>query len=230
MGIRLIPTYAKHFWSDNAVNTYLSRGVPASKLTMGVPFYGRGWGGVAAGPNGDGLYQTASGNPPRGKYENGIDDYKEMIAREATFKKYFQPTAQSVYIYNGSQLWTYDDPASMTNKMNYIKSKNLSGVMFWELSGDTTSIALLSAIYNGLNSGTPSPNEYSGSGNQYTDPTNSDIYNKCANQYICPANQYIDSTDGYVYDNWPDEYAYPADQYTRPTHCYVHCSNRYKRW
>src|SRR5436190_17902505 len=39
----------------------------------------------------------------------------------------------------------------MTNKMNYINSKNLSGAMFWELSGDTTSIALLNAIYNGLN-------------------------------------------------------------------------------
>ena len=146
------PTYATHFWSDNAVNVYLSRGVPANKLLMGVPFYGHGWAGVPPGPNGDGLYQTAGSRPPRGKYENGTDDYKEMIAREATFTKYFSPIAQSVYIYNGSQFWTYDDPASMTNKMNYIKSKNLAGTMFWELSGDTTSIDLLSAIYNGLNS------------------------------------------------------------------------------
>ena len=146
------PTYSSHFWSDNAVNTYLSRGVPSNKLLMGVPFYGKGWAGVPPGPNGDGLYQTAGSNPPRGKYENGTDDYKEMIAREATFTKYFSPITQSVYIYNGSQFWTYDDPASMTNKMNYIKSKNLGGTMFWELSGDTTSIALLSAVYNGLNS------------------------------------------------------------------------------
>lgn len=146
------PTYSQHFWSDNAINTYLSRGVPASKLLMGVPFYGKGWAGVPPGPNGDGLYQTAGSNPPRGKYENGTDDYKEMIARETTFTKYFNPISQSVYIYNGSQWWTYDDPASMTNKMNYIKSKNLAGTMLWELSGDTTSIALLSSIYNGLNS------------------------------------------------------------------------------
>src|SRR5436190_20410919 len=74
-----------------------------------------------------------------------------MIAREATFTKYFNSIAPSTYLYNGSTLWTYDDPASMTNKMNYINSKNLSGAMFWELSGDTTSIALLNAIYNGLN-------------------------------------------------------------------------------
>ncbi len=152
------PTYALHFWSDNAVNVYLARGVPAGKLLIGVPFYARGWAGVPPGPNGDGLYQTAGSRPPRGKYENGVDDYKEMIAREATFTKYFQPLAQSVYIYNGSQFWTYDDPASMTNKMNYIQSKNLSGVMFWELSGDTTSIALLSAIYNGLNGAPPLTN------------------------------------------------------------------------
>lgn len=149
------PTYADHSWSDYAVDLYLAGGVPASKLTMGVPFYGRGWGGVPPGPNGDGLYQVFTGKAPRGKYENGVDDYKEMIAREATFTKYFNPLAQSVHIYNGSELWTYDDPASMTNKMNYINSTNLSGVMFWELSGDTTSIALLNAIYNGLNSVSP---------------------------------------------------------------------------
>jgi chitinase len=162
------PTYASHYWSDNAVSVYLARGVPASKLTMGVPFYARGWGGVSPGPNGDGLYQTAGGRPPRGKYENGIDDYKEMIAREATFTKYFHPLAQSVYIYDGRTFWTYDDPASMTNKMNYIKSKGLSGVMFWELSGDTASIALLSALYNGLN-GAPS------STNTPAPPTNTPI-------------------------------------------------------
>lgn len=151
------PLYADHLWSDNAINVYLAGGVPLNKLTMGVPFYGRGWGGVPPGPNGDGLYQTATGRPPRGKWENGIDDYKEMVAREATFRKFFHPVAQSTYIYDGRAFWTYDDPASMANKASYILSRGLLGGMFWELSGDTSSIALLSSLYNGLNGGVPPP-------------------------------------------------------------------------
>jgi chitinase len=153
------PLYGDRLWSDNAVGRYLAGGVPADKLTMGVPFYAKGWAGVAPGPNGDGLYQTASSRPPRGKYENGTDDYKEMLAREASssFQKFFHPVAQSVYIYDGNRFWTYDDPASVTNKMGYILSRGLRGAMFWELSGDTPSIALLSALYNGLNGGPPAP-------------------------------------------------------------------------
>ena len=151
------PLYADGLWSDHAVNLYLAGGVPLNKLTMGIPFYAKGWGGVPPGPNGDGLYQTAGGRPPRGKWENGTDDYKEMIAREATFQKFFHPAAQSVYLYDGRAFWTYDDPASVGNKAGYIVSRGLLGGMFWELSGDTTSIALLSSLYNGLNGGAPPP-------------------------------------------------------------------------
>jgi len=151
------PLYGDRLWSDNAISRYLAGGVPVDKLTMGLPFYAKGWGGVPPGPSGDGLYQTAGGRPPRGKYENGTDDYKEMVAREASFQKFFHPVAQSVYIYDGNRFWTYDDPASMTNKMSYVLSRGLRGAMFWELSGDTPSIALLSAVYNGLNGAPPAP-------------------------------------------------------------------------
>ncbi|HEX6291232.1 MAG TPA: glycoside hydrolase family 18 protein [Herpetosiphonaceae bacterium] len=143
------PSYSQRHWSDAAVQAYLSAGVPAAKIHLGVPFYGRGWSGVAPGPNGDGLYQAANG-AARGKYAAGVDDYKELVVLEGSYRKYFHPVSQSVYIYNGRTWWTYDDPASMNNKMQYIKSKGLGGTMFWELSGDTASINLLSAIYTGL--------------------------------------------------------------------------------
>ena len=151
------PLYGEGLWSDQAMSLYIAGGVPIDKLTMGIPFYGKGWGGVLPGPNGDGLYQTATGRPPRGKWENGTDDYKEMIAREATFRKFFHPVAQTVYIYDGRTFWTYDDPASVSNKASYILSRGLRGGMFWELSGDTPSIALLSSLYDGLNGGSPAP-------------------------------------------------------------------------
>jgi chitinase len=135
--------------ANYAVQAYLNAGIPGGKLVLGVPFYGRGWKNVAPGPNEDGLYQDSAG-PARGKYENGVNDYKELVGLEASYSRYRHPEAQAFYIYNGNVWWTYDDPTSMTNKMNYVKAQGLSGAMFWELSGDTANIGLLNAIYLGL--------------------------------------------------------------------------------
>src|SRR5215211_8056172 len=46
--------------ADGAVRAFLAAGVPASKLVLGVPFYGRAWAEVD--PAGEGLYQP--GRPP----------------------------------------------------------------------------------------------------------------------------------------------------------------------
>jgi chitinase len=143
------PTIADHGWADYAVQAYLSAGIPSNKLVLGVPFYGRGWSGVKPGPHGDGLYQPASG-AARGKYEAGVDDYKELVPLEASYAKYLHPEARSVWIYNGRILWTYDDPTSIGIKMNYVKANSLGGAMFWELSGDTANGALITAVYSGL--------------------------------------------------------------------------------
>jgi chitinase len=143
------PTRALNYNTDYAVRAYLGAGVPSGKITVGVPFYGRGWQGV---PNvNNGLYQTGSGGAP-GTYEVGIDDYKVLKNLEATYTKFRHAEAQAMWIYNPSTgiFWSYDDPTSMTTKMNYIKSLNLGGAMFWELSGDTTTGELITALANGL--------------------------------------------------------------------------------
>lgn len=141
------PAYSQGLWADASVQDYLNGGIPAGKLILGVPFYGRGWTGVVPGPNNDGLWQPAS-RLPRGKWERGVNDYKDLVPLEATYQTYIHPQAQAFYIYNGSTWWSYDNPASMTTKMNYVKSRGLGGVMFWELSGDNGD--LIRAIYNGL--------------------------------------------------------------------------------
>ena len=65
----------KLYNSNDAIEAFISRGVPAAKLNLGIGYYGRGWTGVANANNG--LYQTASGAAP-GTYEAGIEDWKVL--------------------------------------------------------------------------------------------------------------------------------------------------------
>jgi chitinase len=130
-----------NFYSDYAIQLYKQKGVPASKLLLGIGFYGRGWTGVS-NVNG-GLNQPASGAAP-GAYEAGIQDYK-LLATQCP------PTgtvAGTAYAYCGGQWWSYDTPATLAGKMSYKKSQGLGGAFFWELSGDTGNGALITALYN----------------------------------------------------------------------------------
>jgi chitinase len=131
--------------TNDTVLAYLDAGISAGKLHLGVPFYGRGWAGVPDVNNG--LYQTA-GRIPRGKYEKGVDDFKEL--ENYGYPGFWDPVAQAYWIYNGNEFWSYDNADSVTNKMGYVVGQNLGGVMFWELSGDDATGTLITAIDNGL--------------------------------------------------------------------------------
>ena len=48
--------------ADGAVRAFLAAGVPAAKLVLGVPFYGKAWGNVT--PENDGLYEPGRRTTP----------------------------------------------------------------------------------------------------------------------------------------------------------------------
>jgi chitinase len=130
--------------SNDAIEAFLSRGVPASKLNLGIGYYGRGWTGVSSANNG--LYQT--GSAAGGTYEAGIEDYK--VLKNLGWPSYIDTQARASWIYNGSTFWSYDSPALITEKMSYIKAQNLGGAFFWEFSGDDAQGTLTTTISNGL--------------------------------------------------------------------------------
>ncbi|MGJ5750142.1 chitinase [Streptomyces puniciscabiei] len=111
--------------------------IPASKLLLGIGFYGRGWTGVTqAAPGG-----TATG-PAAGTYEQGIDDYKVLKAKcPAT-----GTVGGTAYAKCGNNWWSYDTPATIATKMTYKNQQGLGGTFFWELSGDTANGELIKAI------------------------------------------------------------------------------------
>lgn len=130
------------FSVDLAVSTYTSRGAPARELVVGVPFYGRGWTGVPATNNG--LFQP--GRPATGTWEAGIEDYKKLKTFGGT--RYRDTTAGALWLYDGTNWWSYDDPQVIAQKAAYVKSKGLGGIMAWELDGDDGT--LTAAVDSGL--------------------------------------------------------------------------------
>ncbi|RZE05511.1 chitinase [Streptomyces albidoflavus] len=129
------------FHSAAAIAKLKAKGVPASKLLLGIGFYGRGWTGVTQDAPGG----TATG-PATGTYEAGIEDYKVL--------KNTCPATGTVggtaYAKCGSNWWSYDTPATIKTKMAWAKDQGLGGAFFWEFSGDTAGGELVSAMDSGL--------------------------------------------------------------------------------
>ncbi len=112
-------------------------GVPASKLLLGLGFYGRGWTGVTRSEPGG----TATG-PAKGTYEDGFEDYKVLkTSCPAT-----GTVGGTAYAKCGSDWWSYDTPETIATKMAYKDREGLGGTFFWELSGDTADGELIRAI------------------------------------------------------------------------------------
>jgi chitinase len=131
---------------DKTVKAYLKRGALARDLVVGVPFYSRGWTGVGSASNG--LYQSSTGPAP-GVWEAGVNDYK-VVSELPGFTRYWDHRADAAWLYDGTTFWTYDDPAVMELKSQYVRRHGLGGIMFWELSGDTADGDLIGAITGGL--------------------------------------------------------------------------------
>ncbi|WP_082926972.1 glycosyl hydrolase family 18 protein [Paenibacillus tuaregi] len=138
--------------ADYAINAYVNAGVPASKVVLGVPFYGRGWKNCAPGPNGDGQYQACTPDfngsyIPSGTWDtfetgaSGMFDYGDLAANyvgKNGFVRYWNAAAKVPYLYNpASKIFiSYEDSQSLTAKTSYIKTRALGGAMVWELSED----------------------------------------------------------------------------------------------
>ncbi|WP_327086423.1 glycoside hydrolase family 18 protein [Nonomuraea sp. NBC_01738] len=133
------------FSVDQTVRDYLNRGAPARKIVVGVPAYGQGWTGVTAG--GDGLWQPATGAAP-GKWGAGTEDYKDLVTKPG--KRFRDLRTGTLWLYDGNEFWSYDDPAVMLQKAAYIRLKGLGGSMMWSIDQDDAGASLTSALYRVL--------------------------------------------------------------------------------
>ena len=130
---------ANRFSVDQAVHYYESQGVRPAQISLSIPYYAHQWTGVTPGPNGDGLFQTATAG-------GGTPDYNQVVA--APGKTYWDPLSEEPYKYDPATgtFSSYDDPASVWLKGQYIDANGLRGTMVWSLDGDTSDGQLTAAL------------------------------------------------------------------------------------
>ena len=123
----------KNYNLNSAVQKLKTDGMPMNKLTLGVPLYGRGWNAPAGATHG--LYQTST-SIPAPVYAGdlgGVKDYK-LLRGKGTY--YYDDAAQAGWSYDGTSMWSYDDPKVVVWKVAFAKRLGLAGMFGWELDGD----------------------------------------------------------------------------------------------
>ena len=117
------------------INTY---NVPASKLNMGIAFYGRSaktviapalFGAIASNAVDNITFNTDDGSPT----------YFNLMLSKNLFTQQYDAQSKVPYLTGNGSLKTfvsYDDSASIALKAQFIVSQNLRGAIVWELTGD----------------------------------------------------------------------------------------------
>ena len=147
------PADPKHISADASVALFEKAGVLAHKLVLGVPFYGRAWADV--GSTNHGLFQP-------GKKADVWANYNNIAATLLNhgYIRYWDNVSMAPFLYNSAArtFISYEDPASIRLKCQYVLTHHLGGIMFWDYSGDTPDHALLNAINQGLAPSSDRPN------------------------------------------------------------------------
>ncbi|MFQ5568936.1 MAG: glycoside hydrolase family 18 protein [Rhodothermales bacterium] len=137
-----------HPWlpsAEEAVAGHLKAGVPAHKIVLGVPFYGRGWTDVK--DENHGLHQPYSGTARSYSFES----LQARYINKNGYVRYWDDAAKAPYLWqpDSAIFITYDDEVSLQQKAAFAKENGLGGVMYWEHHNDPGQI-LLSALYEQL--------------------------------------------------------------------------------
>jgi len=127
---------------EGAVDFYLQHGVPADKIVLGVPFYGRGF-RVKDATN-DGLYQPYTEPYAAGDWR----DIQSKLLTDPKWTQHWHDVAQTPYLFNEDDkiFVSYEDAKSIALRSQLAKQRGLRGVFMWELTGDDDQRSLLKAM------------------------------------------------------------------------------------
>lgn len=144
------PLYARQ-WDVDATNNidsiikyWKTKGLPSSKINMGIPLYGRTWTlnytytsdptlpAPGLGPGAAGPFSQQQGYLGYNEICKNIKENRWVVEDDPEYR--IGPYAHSP---NVPMTWVgYDDAAMASVKSRYAMDRNLGGVMVWDLSTD----------------------------------------------------------------------------------------------
>ncbi len=138
--LRASPLDDRHRSVEGEVQAFLDAGVPARRLVVGVPFYGRPW--AMASSDRRGLY--APGPAPSARIDASYGRLSSELVNQNGYTRYWDDDAKAPYLWNDAAriFISYEDPESLRLKCAYIRSQHLAGAMFWQLGDDPTGALL----------------------------------------------------------------------------------------
>jgi len=127
----------KYFNVNYTVNYWLSQGAPASKLVLGMPFYGRTFTLDQADSN---KLTSPAGNGPSGPFTNesnfmGYNEICEQI-KEIGWERQDDKVQMVPYVFKDTAWISYDDVDSIKAKTQFLTEKGLGGAMIWSIDTD----------------------------------------------------------------------------------------------
>ena len=131
----LYTSYPGALSAADCVQAYLKAGIPASKLMLGVAFYGHRWVTKDKTP----LY-----HPAKKKDTLPYSAIAKLI-RKTPNAAHFDEIAQAPYFFNGKTFISYDDERSIAQKKLYVEAQQLMGLFAWEY-GSVADGALIGAM------------------------------------------------------------------------------------
>ncbi|KAL6212993.1 hypothetical protein ACLB2K_018208 [Fragaria x ananassa] len=119
--------------TDYGIRSWIQAGVPAKKLVMGLPLYGKSW--TLRDPKVNGVGAAAVGVGPG---DGGVLVYHQIVHFNARTNAtvVFDNETVSYYSYSGSTWIGYDDVGSVRLKVRFAKKLGLGGYFFWALGQD----------------------------------------------------------------------------------------------
>lgn len=113
---------------EEAVMAHMDKGMPADKLLLGVSFYGRGNKSV---PN--------------------FINYSDILTLKG-YETCWDSVACCPFLRDkdGDMVCSFDNPASISVKCDFIRKHNLKGIMYWQYDGDDDAGSLRKAAFDGL--------------------------------------------------------------------------------
>jgi chitinase len=107
------------------------RGIPANRLAVGIPLYGRGF--AVAQP----YASTKNAPPPRTRAGGGTYSNIEKLIKEGWARKWDDETKTPWLIApDKSTVIGYDDAESVAIKAEWAMKQGFRGVFFWQIGGD----------------------------------------------------------------------------------------------